>query len=107
MLKGWQFWLLTLLALAAAALAAVNMWLVTANRTLQTEVSARAQYVQQTAQLELLYREIVKALADLAVKNNDQQLRLMLGAQGITINAPAAAPAAATGSPDAKGKGGK
>ena len=102
MLKRWQFWLLTLLALAGGALVGVNIALTTANRNLQTEVSARAQYVQQTGQLELLYREIVKALADLAVKNNDQQLRQMLGAQGITINAPAAEAAA-----EAKGKGGK
>ena len=108
MLKRWQFWLLTLLALAAAALVAVNIGLTTTNRTLQSEVNMRAQYVQQTGQLELLYREIVKALADLAVKNNDQQLRQMLGAQGITINAPAAGSTAATAVPaDGKGKVGR
>lgn len=107
MLKRWEFWLLTLLALAGAALVAVNIVLTTTNRTLQTEVNTRAQYVQQTGQLELLYREIVKALADLSVKNNDQQMRLMLGAQGITINAPAAGAAAVAGAPDAKSKGGK
>ena len=108
MLKGWQFWVLTLLALAGAALVSVNVWLATANRTLQAEVNTRSQYVQQTGQLELLYREIVKALADLAVKNNDQQLRQMLVAQGVTINAPAAGSAAATAVPaDGKGKVGR
>ena len=74
------------------------------NRAAQAEVSSRAQYVQQTAQLEPLYREMVKALADLSVRNNDVQLREMLAKQGITLSANP--PAAAAPAPEPR-KGGK
>ena len=105
MLKKWEFWLLTLPALAVAVLVVVNIALFTANRAAQAEVATRAQYIQQTAQLEPLYREMVKALADLSVRNNDRELRDMLAKQGITVSAnpPAAAPPPA---PEPK-KGGK
>ena len=97
MLKKWEYWILTLLALAAAILVVVNIALFTGNRNAQAEINTRAQYIQQSAQLELLYREIVKALADLSVRNNDGQLRELLAKQGITVSAnpPAAAPAPA------------
>lgn len=86
MLKAWEFWTLTLVALAAAALAAADMMMFTQNRAIQAEAAGRAQYVQQSVQLEGLYREIVKALADLSVRNQDTALRDLLAAQGITVN---------------------
>jgi len=49
-------------------------------------------------QLEGLYREIIRALAELGARNNDQDVRALLQRHGIsyTVNAPAAAePAAA------------
>jgi len=55
------------------------------NRGGQIEVNSRQQYIQQSIQLEGLYREIVKALADLSIKNNDKQIRDMLASQGITV----------------------
>jgi type VI protein secretion system component VasK len=93
MLRRWEYWILTLAALAIAALVGVNISLFNTNRAAQTEVTSRAQYIQQTAQLEPLYREMVKALADLSVRNNDRELRDMLAKQGITVSAPAAAAA--------------
>ena len=104
MLKKWEFWLLTLPALAVAVLVVVNIALFTANRAAQAEVSSRAQFIQQTAQLEPLYREMVKALADLSVRNNDRELRDMLAKQGITVSANP--PAAGLPAPEPK-KGGK
>jgi hypothetical protein len=56
------------------------------NRTLQAEVSGRAQYIQQTVQLEALIREIVTAIANLVTRNNDNALRTVLSQHGITIN---------------------
>ena len=50
-----------------------------------SEVINRQQYVHQSIQLEGLYREIVRALTDLSVKNNDKQIADMLASQGITI----------------------
>ncbi len=101
MLSKWQFHLLNVLALVAIALVVANGVLFRQNRSDQAELSQRQQFVQQTVPLEGLYREIVKALADLAVKSNDRAVLDMLGAQGIsvTVNGPTsgAAPAPAVG----------
>ena len=87
MLKKWEYWLLTLPALAVVVLVSVNIALVNANRATQAEVTARAQYIQQSVQLEPLYREMIKALADLSVRNDDWELRDVLAKQGIKVSA--------------------
>ena len=102
MLQSWQFKLLTVLGMAAFLLALTSAVLFTLNRADQDEINRRQQYVQQSLALEGLYREIIKALAELATKNHDAALLQMLAAQGInvSVNGPgagavAAAPAAA------------
>ncbi|HEY3197876.1 MAG TPA: hypothetical protein VGJ57_07665 [Nitrospirales bacterium] len=71
-----------------------NMILFEWNRTLQAEVNSRAQYIQQTVQLEALQRDIVNAIANLSVRNKDDALKSILSQQGITINvAPQTTPA--------------
>ena len=96
MLKQWEFWTVTTLALVAAIFMVANLLLFTTLRTVKAEVAARQEYIQQTVQLETLYREIVKALADLSVRNRDEDLRALLSAQGISVmvNAPATSSAA-------------
>ena len=105
MLKKNEFWILTALAAIGLLLSIANMILFSQNRAAQAEVTGRAQFIQQAAQLEPLYREMVKALGELAVRNNDTQLRDMLAKQGITVNLPVAPPALAP-APEPK-KGGK
>jgi predicted Holliday junction resolvase-like endonuclease len=83
--KRWHGWV-TVLAVIAIILVLTNIVLFERNRSLQAEVSARAQYIQQTGQLEALNREIVNAIANLAVRNKDEALRSLLAQQGITIN---------------------
>ena len=83
--KPWYGWV-TILAGVAIALVVTNIGLFERNRTLQAEVAARTQYLQQTAQLEALNREIVNALANLAVRNKDEALKAILTEQGININ---------------------
>ncbi len=85
MLKQWEYWVLTLAAAAIAVLVGANIVLFSANRAVQSELASRAQFIQQTAQLEPLYREMVKALADLSMRNNDFELRDLLAKQGITV----------------------
>lgn len=92
MLARWQFWVLTLLALLSVALIGANIWRFAGNRQLQAEVTQRAQYVQQTAPLEVLNREIVAALAQLAVRNKDDQIRALLTSLGLTVTETPAAP---------------
>ena len=94
MFVRWQFWVTTVVAILVALLAGYSMMLFSQNRVSQAELSQRAQYVQQSVQLEALYRDLVKALADLSVRNQDKSLTDLLSAQGITVNATPAAPVA-------------
>ena len=91
MLARWQFWVTTVVALIVALAAGYDMVLFGQNRATQADIAQRNQYVQQSLQLEGLYRELVRALADLSVRNQDKALGDLLNTQGITINAPAPA----------------
>ena len=106
MLKTTELRILTALAALGLILALTNMVLFAQNRTAQAEISTRAQFIQQSVQLEPLYREIIKALADLSVRNNDGQLRDLLAKQGITVSTnPAPSPQMApSGDPKKGGK---
>jgi len=88
-----QYWAATVLGAVCLLLAVGNITLASMNRSLQGEVSQRQQFVQQSVQLEGLYREIIRALAELGARNNDQDVRALLQKHGITytVNAPAAA----------------
>ncbi len=90
MLKKWQFTLLTALALIGLALAVTNIILFTGNREAQNEFTTRAQYIQQSQQLEPLHQGIIRNLAEIAAQTNDAQIAQLLAAQGITftINRP-------------------
>jgi hypothetical protein len=97
-----QFVITTVLGGVALLLLAACIVLATMNRGLQAEIGARQQFVQQSVQLEALYREIVRALAELGARNNDDAVRAMLQRHGIsyTVNAPVAQPQApATAAP--------
>ena len=93
-----QYWAVTAVAATVLLLAVVNVSLAALNRGQQGEVGVRQQYVQQSVQLEGLYREIVRALAELGARNNDLDARALLQRHGIsyTVNPPAAAAPAAT-----------
>jgi hypothetical protein len=95
-----QFWIATALAGLALPLLLINITLVALNRGQQAEIGQRQQFVQQSVQLEGLYREIVRALAELGARNNDEAVRTLLARHGISYSvnapAPAAAPAANT-----------
>ena len=95
MLNRWQFVTLMTLAVAAVALALTNMLLVTRTRDAQLELGQRQQFIQQSVALETLYRDIVKALAELGVKSGDRQVLDVLAAQGINLSYQSAAPAPA------------
>jgi hypothetical protein len=101
-LKSLEYWLLCNLGAVAIILVGVNVWLYGDNRSAQVEVSARGQYIQQTTPIGDLYQQMAKALAELAVKNHDDQLRAMLGQEGFTINPGPAAPAKSATAPRGK-----
>jgi len=86
MLSRWQFNLVTFLAVATLLLVISNMVLFARNRAQQTEVNGRQLYIQQTAQLEGIYQQLIRAVAELAARNNDAALGAVLTKQGITFN---------------------
>ncbi len=92
MLARWEFWVTTIIALMVAIIAGYTMMLFGQNRLTQTELERRNQYVQQSMQRGVLYRELAKALADLSVRNQDRALNDLLASHGITVN-PSGVPA--------------
>jgi translation elongation factor EF-Ts len=84
----------TALACAAIVLVIINAVLFTGNRSMQTEINGRAQFVQQSQQLEGLFNEMVRALAELSARTNDEQLKSLLQSVGISFSVNPPAPAA-------------
>jgi uncharacterized membrane protein YidH (DUF202 family) len=107
MLKTTQFWVLTALALLAAAFAIANIVLFESNRATQAEVNSRQQFIQQSIQLQALYTEMVKALAELSVRNQDAQLGDLLGSLGISVSFTPTTPAATPQPAETAKKGAK
>lgn len=103
-MKEWQFWTVTGLGGVLLIVVVVNIFLFLHNRSVQSEVNNRQLFINQSLQLEQLNREIVTALANLAAKNNDVDLKQLLSTHGITFSVNASAPANAGTQTPAKGK---
>jgi len=89
-----QSLLLHIIAWTVLALVIANIVLVQTNRGLARENVEKQQFIQGTVTLEALNKEIVNALVELSVKKQDDQLRALLAANGITFNVnPPANPA--------------
>jgi hypothetical protein len=94
MLTRRQLVALTVLGVLSLLLTLVNAALYTMNREAQATLAQRQQFVQQSIALEGLYRDIVKALAELGTRDNDRRLLDILAAQGLRVSVDgAAAPA--------------
>ncbi len=63
----------------------VNMFLLVGNQSLQRSVAERQQIIMQSIQMQGSAREIVGALANLAVRTEDEQLKQLLTKHGITV----------------------
>ena len=92
MTKG-QYWVATLIAAACFAAMLASVTLGYNNARARAEVNQRQQFVQQSVQLEGLYKEIIRVLAELGARNNDGDVKAMLQKNGITYTANAATPA--------------
>lgn len=92
-----QHRLLTALAALALLAALAGVGLGQHNQGLRAQALQQQQYVQQSVQLEGLYREMVRALAELSARQGDEPLRTLLQRHGITYNAAPVPTAAATG----------
>ena len=86
MLKKYQYYSLTILAILALFLTIGDMLLYSSNRSDKVEVETRRQYIQQSSQMQPLYDALLKGLVSLAAKNNDGQIRELLVSAGITYD---------------------
>jgi len=64
----------------------VNILLMMGNQSVQTEVGDRQQFISQAIQLDNLSRQVVGAMANMALKSNDEQLKKLLMANGIDLD---------------------
>jgi hypothetical protein len=85
MLKRIEFILLTLAAATFLVIVIANVSVSRASRVMQTQLTEQQQFIATTAQLEVLNRELIRALAELAARNNDEAIRSLLSANGITF----------------------
>jgi hypothetical protein len=86
---------LTPLAALVLILTLVNVLLNLGNQYLRMELTERQQLINQSIQLEAIYREVVQALANVAVNNNDAELKSLLASQGINLDGAPKPPAGA------------
>jgi hypothetical protein len=91
MLNRLQFSVVMVLAAATLVLVFANMALFSRNRAQQQEINNRQLYIQQSAQLEGLYQQLIRAVAELSARNNDTALGEVLARQGITFSVTPAA----------------
>jgi hypothetical protein len=74
----------------------VNMFLLVGNQSLQRIVAERQQAIMRSIQMQGPAREVINALANLAVRSDDEQLKQLLAKHGITVSVNPAPP---TGAP--------
>ena len=77
----------------------VNMFLLVGNQSLQRIVAERQQLIMRSIQMQGPAREVITALANLAVRSDDEQLKVLLAKHGITVSVN---PAPALGAPKGK-----
>jgi uncharacterized protein YpmS len=95
MVSDWKFWCLILVAVAALLLTYMNIDLRSELREQQAELVQRQQFINESSQLSQFNTQFIQALAQLAAQTNDESIRDLLAANGVTfkVNAPAEATA--------------
>ena len=105
---SWLYRLLVALSGIALILVVVYIVVIQDNRSVQSEVNQRQQFINQSIQLGRVNDALIRALAATAVSNKDDKLRDLLAQNGITINPTTGAPereaAPATAAPAAPGR---
>ena len=89
---GWLYRLLVALSGITLVLVVVYIVLIQGNRSVQSEVNQRQQFINQSIQLGRVNDALIHILATTAVSNNDDKLRDLLAQNGITINPTTGAP---------------
>ena len=90
--EGWGYRIVLALSGITLILVVVYLSLVEQNRTVQAELNQRQQFINQSIQFGRVNEALVRALATVAVSDNDDKLRDLLAQNGITINPKTGAP---------------
>ena len=102
---SWLSRLLVALSGITLVLVVVYIVVIQDNRSVQSEVNQRQQFINQGIQLGRINDALIRTLATTAVSNTDDKLRDLLAQNGITINPTTGAPereaAPATAAPTA------
>ena len=105
---SWLYRLLVALSGITLILVVVYIVVIQDNRSVQSEVNQRQQFINQSIQLGRVNDALIRALAATAVSNKDDKLRDLLAQNGITINpttgAPERAAASSAAAPAATGR---
>lgn len=81
-----EYWTLSAVSVACVMLVVINISLARGNRDIRQQVNQRQAFITQSLQLDKVNKQLVNAIAQLAVRNNDSALERVLSDQGITIN---------------------
>jgi len=87
---------LNLIGFLTLILVFVNMFLLVGNQSLQRIVAERQQVILRSIQMQGPAREVITALANLAVRTEDERLKQLLAKHGITVSVNPSAAAGAT-----------
>jgi len=105
---SWLYRLFVALSGITLILVVVYIVVIQDNRSVQSEVNQRQQFINQSIQLGRVNDALIRALAATAVSNKDDKLRDLLAQNGITIHPTTGAPereaAPATAAPAATGR---
>jgi hypothetical protein len=81
---------LNLIGFVTLILVFVNMFLLVGNQSLSRLVAERQQAIMRGIQMQAPAREVITAMANLAVRTDDERLKQLLANHGITVTVNAA-----------------
>ena len=85
MLSKIQFYVLCGLGGFALVMCIVSSTLILLNHAERNEYAERAQFIQNTVQLEAINTKLIRSAAEASARQNDAQLRDLLASQGISF----------------------
>jgi len=80
-----EYWSLSAVAVACVMLVIINISLAQGNRELREKVNQRQTFIAQSVQLDKINKQLVNAIAQASVRDNDSALERVLTDQGIQI----------------------
>jgi hypothetical protein len=89
MREVWLYRVLVALSSVTFLLVVAYSVLAQENRSIQSDVNRRQQFINQSIELRRINDVLVRTIATAAISKNDDKLRQLLTQNGITINAPA------------------